>query len=95
MDFGTVTTWTQGEYMHFEILVEDISGKTTLDILVPKIINPEQHTFNIHAYKGIGHIPKSLTSNSDPKKRILLDQLPRLIQGYGKTFASYPRLSEQ
>ncbi|MDB9464782.1 hypothetical protein [Dolichospermum circinale] len=40
-----MTIWTQGEYMHFEILVEDISGKTTLDILVPKIINPEQHTF--------------------------------------------------
>ena len=57
-----MTTWTQGEYMHFEILVEDVSGKTTLEILVPKIINPEQHTFNIHAYKGIGHIPKNLIS---------------------------------
>ena len=55
--------------MHFEILVEDISGKTTLEILVPKIINSEQHTFNIHAYK---------------------ERLPQLIQGYGKTFASYP-----
>ncbi|MEH2230561.1 MAG: hypothetical protein V7K71_13085 [Nostoc sp.] len=80
----------QGEYMHFEILVEDISGKTALDILVPKIINTEQHTFNIHAYKGIGHIPQGLKSTSDANKRILLDQLPRLIQGYGKTFASYP-----
>jgi len=38
--------------MHFEILVEDISGKTALEILVPKIINTEQHTFKIHAYKG-------------------------------------------
>ena len=76
--------------MHFEILVEDVSGKTALEILVPKIINTEQHTFNIHAYKGAGHIPKNLTSNSDPKKRILLERLPQLIQGYGKTFASYP-----
>ncbi|BAZ29319.1 hypothetical protein NIES4074_17620 [Cylindrospermum sp. NIES-4074] len=76
--------------MHFEILVEDISGKTALDILVPKIINTKEHTFNIHFYKGIGHIPKNLTSTSDAKKRILLDQLPRLIQGYGKKFASYP-----
>ena len=75
--------------MHFEILVEDISGKTALDILVPKIINIEQHTFIVHAYKGIGRIPKGLKSTSDPKKRILLDQLPRLIQGYGNTFASY------
>jgi hypothetical protein len=86
-----VTTWMQGEkYMHFEILVEDISGKTALEILVPKIINTEQHTFNIHPYKGAGHIPKNLTSNCDPKKRILLERLPQLIQGYGKTFASYP-----
>jgi hypothetical protein len=79
-----------GEYMHFEILVEDKSGKTALDILVPKIINTEEHTFNIIAYKGIGHIPKNLTSNSDPKKRILLDQLPRLIKGYGKTLSYFP-----
>lgn len=90
VDFGIAITWMQGEYMHFEILVEDISGKTALDILVPKIINTEQHTFNIHAYKGIGHIPQGLKSTSDANKRILLDQLPRLIQGYGKTFASYP-----
>ncbi|MFM2064798.1 MAG: hypothetical protein RLZZ507_4469 [Cyanobacteriota bacterium] len=83
-------TWMPGEYMHFEILVEDISGKTALEILVTKIINTEQHTFNIHAYKGIGHIPQGLKSTSDANKRILLDQLPRLIQGYGKTFASYP-----
>ncbi|MEH2092436.1 hypothetical protein [Nostoc sp. 'Peltigera membranacea cyanobiont' N6] len=85
-----MTIWMQVEYMHFEILVEDISGKIALEILVPKIINTEQHTFNIHHYKGIGRIPKNLTSTSDPKKRILLDQLPRLIQGYGNTFASYP-----
>jgi hypothetical protein len=39
--------------MHFEILIEDISGKTALEILVPKIIDVEQHTFRIHAYKGM------------------------------------------
>jgi len=38
--------------MHFVILVEDISGKTALEILIPKIISSEQHTFNIHPYKG-------------------------------------------
>ncbi|MCB9104387.1 MAG: hypothetical protein H6633_09100 [Anaerolineales bacterium] len=74
--------------MHFEILVEDISGKTALEILVPKIIGNE-HTFYVHAYKGIGRIPKNLRATSDPQKRILLDQLPRLIRGYGKTFAGY------
>ena len=30
--------------MHFEILVEDRSGKTMLDLLIPKIIG-DQHTF--------------------------------------------------
>ncbi len=75
--------------MHFEILIEDRSGEAALEILIPKIISDE-HTFNIHAYKGIGRIPQGLKSSSDPKKRILLDQLPKLIQGYGKTFAGYP-----
>ncbi len=75
--------------MHFEILVEDQSGKKALEILAPKIIGNE-HTFNVHSYKGIGHIPKDLKGKSDPNKRILLDQLPKLLQGYGRTFANYP-----
>lgn len=74
--------------MHFEILVEDQSGKKALDILVPKIIG-DDHTFNVHPYKGIGRIPKGLGATSDANKRILLDQLPRLLRGYGKTFADY------
>jgi len=75
--------------MHFEILVEDQSGKKALDLLVPKIIG-DVHTFFIHSYKGIGRIPKNLGDKSDASKRILLDQLPRLLRGYGKTFAKYP-----
>lgn len=75
--------------MHLEILVEDQSGKKALDILLPKIIG-ESHTFRVHPYKGIGRIPKNLGSSGDPSKRILLDQLPRLLRGYGKTFASFP-----
>lgn len=75
--------------MHFEILVEDQSGKKALDILVPKIIG-SCHTFNVHPYKGIGHIPKGLSAKSDARKRILLDQLPRLLRGYGQAFAQYP-----
>ena len=61
--------------MHFEILVEDQSGKKALDILVPKMIGNE-HTFNVHPYKGIGRIPKNLGKKADASKRILLDQLP-------------------
>lgn len=75
--------------MHFEILVEDQSGKKALDILVPKIIGND-HTFNVHSYKGIGRIPKNLGAEVDASKRILLDRLPRLLRGYGNTFANYP-----
>lgn len=75
--------------MHFEILVEDQSGKKALDILIPKLISDE-HTFKVHSYKGIGHIPKKLVGNVDASKRILLTQLPRLLRGYGKAFANYP-----
>jgi len=75
--------------MHFEILIEDQSGKKALDILMPKIIG-DGHTYNIHPYKGIGRIPKNLRANSDVGKRILLDQLPRLLRGYGNTFINYP-----
>jgi hypothetical protein len=35
--------------MHFEILVEDQSGKKALDILIPKLVGDE-HTFNVHSY---------------------------------------------
>src|SRR5919202_1310003 len=80
--------------MHFEILVEDISGKTALEILIPKIISTKQHTFNIHSYKGIGHkVPKDLKSTSDAKKRILLERIPQIVQGWGKTLSDYPDYS--
>ena len=74
--------------MHFEILVEDLSGKRALDILMPKIIG-DQHTFKVIAYRGVGRIPKNLRSRTDAGKRILLDQLPKLLRGYGRTFAGY------
>ena len=67
--------------MHFEILVEDLSGKTTLDILMPKIIG-EQHTYRVISYRGIGHIPKDLKSHTDAHNRILLDRLPELLKGF-------------
>jgi len=75
--------------MHFEILVEDQSGKKALEIIVRRILG-SQHSFRIHSYRGIGRIPKNLRGVEDPKKRFLLDQLPRLLRGYGRTFSSYP-----
>lgn len=76
--------------MHFEFLTEDQSGKIMLDLLLPQLLPlAEGHTYNVHYYKGIGRIPKGMKPSSDANKRILLDQLPRLLAGYGKTFESY------
>ncbi len=73
--------------MHIEILVEDSSGERLLACLLPKILGPhgEPHTWRSHAYKGIGRIPAGLRASADPAKRILLDQLPKILCGYGKT----------
>ncbi|MCP5106622.1 MAG: DUF4276 family protein [bacterium] len=80
----------RGESMHFEILVEDQSGKKALDILVPKIVG-DMHTFKVHSYKGIGHIPRDMKDAKDARKRILLANLPRLLKGYGRTFQGYSK----
>ena len=85
MGFGIVIIWMHGEIMHFEILVEDQSGKKALDIIVPKIIG-ENHTFRVIGYKGIGRIPKNMKSGVDTSKRILLANLPKASAGYGKSW---------
>ncbi len=74
--------------MHFEILVEDQSGKTALDILLPKIIG-SSHTYKVYPYKGCGRIPKNLSGKADPQKRQLLDRLPKLLRGFARTHAQY------
>jgi hypothetical protein len=73
--------------MHIEILVEDSSGERLLDILLPQFLGEQgyPHTWRLHAYKGIGRIPPGMNASGDPAKRILLDQLPRILRGYGKT----------
>lgn len=81
--------WMQGETMHFEILVEDQSGKVALDILVRKIIG-DNHTCDVKSYKGVGRIPVKMNSTVDASKRILLANLPRLLAGYGKSWQGYP-----
>jgi len=69
--------------MHFEFLIEDQSSAKAMGILIPKFLG-ENNTYNIHSYKGIGRIPKGLHPKTDANKRILLDQLPRLLSGYGR-----------
>ena len=73
--------------MHIEFLVEDSSGEKMLSQILPKILGEQgaPHTWRMKAYKGIGRIPPGLSVKADPAKRMLLDQLPRLLQGYGKT----------
>lgn len=73
--------------MHVEVLVEDASGAKLLDALLPKLIGAQgdPHTWRIHSYKGVGRLPRDLHNNAEAAKRILLDQLPRLLRGYGRT----------
>lgn len=59
-----------------------------LDIIVPKIIG-DDNTCRIISYRGIGRIPKGLIGTTDPRKRILLDRLPQLLNGYGRSFSNY------
>ncbi|MEQ8820735.1 MAG: DUF4276 family protein [Sumerlaeia bacterium] len=73
-------------HLHFEFLVEDQSGKLLLESLIPQIV-AKPNTSNIISYKGVGNIPTDLRATTDPSKRILLNNLPRLLKGYGKTYA--------
>ena len=78
--------------MHFEILIEDESGRIALKPLLEKILGPygSPHTWTMHSYKGIGKLPADLAEKSDPRKRILLANLPRLLRGYGRTYSNTP-----
>ena len=73
--------------MHLEVLVEDRSGSIALEIILEKILgeNHSEHSWRIHHYKGIGRIPRKLNPKSDPRKRILLDRLPSILKGYGRS----------
>lgn len=75
--------------MHFEVLVEDRSGSIALDHVMQKILgaNNAVHSWRLHPYRGIGRVPKDLRSGKDPRKRLLLDRLPRLLQGYGRSLS--------
>jgi len=68
--------------MHFEFLIEDQSGAKAMEILLPKLLDGKA-TYRIRPYKGLGRLPKNMLPGSDAGKRILLDQLPRLLRGYG------------
>ena len=39
----------------------------------------------VHSYRGVGHLPKNLKSTENPSRRILLDNLPKLVRGCAAT----------
>lgn len=73
--------------MHFEVLVEDQSGRLALEIILEKILGPNsaEHSWRIYSYQGVGHIPKNLHAVPNPHRRLLLEHLPRLLRAYGKS----------
>ena len=72
---------------NFRQYLEDFSGELLLQELLPKLLGPQSqpHTWRLHSYEGIGRVPKDLAKVGDPAKRILLNQLPRLLRGYART----------
>jgi len=75
--------------MHFEILIEDKSGEQALTHLLPKII--PQISYRMRSYKGIGGVPTGLKTHKNAKSVQLLNDLPRILAGYGKTFSKDPQ----
>ena len=73
--------------MHFEVLIEDQSGGIALDVVLEKILgkNGQTHSWRLHSYKGVSRIPTNLRAVPNPRKRLLLNHLPRLLRGYGQS----------
>lgn len=73
--------------MHIEVLVEDSSGAALMKHLMPKLLGEavDIHTWRVHDFKGVGRIPKNLTAKTDARITTLLDKLPRMLEGYGKS----------
>ncbi len=67
--------------------MEDSSGSILVECLLRKILGPKNqlHSWTTHSYKGLGHLPHGLKGISDPSKRLLLSQLPRLLRGLGRS----------
>ena len=73
--------------MHFEVLVEDLSGSIALGHILEKILgaNYMEHSWRMHPYKGKGQLPNNLYERPDPKDQQLLNNLPSLLRGFGKS----------
>jgi hypothetical protein len=79
--------------MHVEILVEDQSGKVILEKILPRLLGPkgQPHSWRTHAFFGVGSIPKDIRHHHDPRKYMLLNDLPRFLAGFGKAQRDVPQ----
>lgn len=73
--------------MHLEVLVEDRSGSIAVDLLLKNISDADGIDFSwrMHPYKGIGRLPKKGSITGNISNRLLLNNLPRLLNGYGNS----------
>ncbi len=77
--------------MHFEILVEDASGKIMLETLVPRILGPKgkPHKYRIINIQELKHrtmmrMPRQL-ARTLPWDAILFETLAQQLKGYGRS----------
>ena len=73
--------------MHFEILVEDASGSIALGHILEKILgaNYTEHSWRMHPFRGKGRLPDNLHEAPSPQNQQLLNNLPRLLRGLGRS----------
>ena len=73
--------------MHFEVLVEDLSGSVALQYILEKILgeNGAVHSWTIHPFKGKGQLPKGQHKSPIRNNPQLLNNLPTRLRGYGNS----------
>ena len=73
--------------MHFEVLSEDPSGSIALGYILEKILgaNYTEHSWRMHPFRGKGRLPNNLYEAPSPKNQQLLNNLPSLLRGLGKS----------
>lgn len=76
--------------MRFDLHVEDSSGRDLIELLLPKILG-ENSDYRVLEYRGLGRIPRDLHGEPDRDRRKLLEFLPRVLRGYGRTYPAARR----
>ncbi len=73
--------------MHFEILAEDASGSIALGYILEKILgaNYTEHSWRMHPFRGKGRLPNNLYEAPSPQNQQLLNNLPSLLRGLGRS----------